>query len=167
MLDIETAAEFWTWLNATAAVSAKQNHLLTLEALHDIQATSDESVTQFSVRAMSKRERLILGGGHMDGSTLFMLITRSLPDRLKSGKIDVVKKDAHLYASMSYLQRTENVAIMSDGTIQKRTGCAPPGFLEYDKLQQYMRKQCNFLFCAANQIEEESYQFGDSLCGGA
>ena len=48
---IATAAELWGWLNKVASVSAERTVMTTLSALLKLRVTSDESITEFSVRS--------------------------------------------------------------------------------------------------------------------
>ena len=102
-------------INGTAAVTAKQNRDLHMEALLGICAHIDESVTQFSVVFMKLREKVIIGGGAMDDATLLWLIIRRLPVRLSAARDDVNKRDMDLHTAMAYLHRAGNLAVIANG----------------------------------------------------
>ena len=74
-----SAAKLWNWQNENAAVSAKQNKVLHIEAIHSIRIRSNETVTQYVAHVLTTRDKLMMGGGNMDGLTLLMPITHVLP----------------------------------------------------------------------------------------
>ena len=61
-MNINSEEKLRNSLNNTAAVLAKQNKILRMEALHNIRICSDDTVTQISVRVLSVREQPSMGG---------------------------------------------------------------------------------------------------------
>ena len=112
---ITTAAKLWSWPHNTSAGTAKQSRVLHMKLLLNVCSHSVESVTRFSVRAMSMSEKVIMGGGAMDDETLLTLIT-GLPARLSAARDDVKNRDMDMPTAMAYLQRVQNLAVIANGT---------------------------------------------------
>lgn len=181
---IKTAAGLYTWLNKTAALSAKQHKQRNISLLLSMRARSDESVTQFSVRAIDLRDKVILGGGTVDDDTLLSAILRGLPPRLAAAKDDVNNRDMELHEALAYLQRAETLADISDCTPdhsamvvhQRQSGTASGSHITnkpttYEPPAGFERHQCARcgltghlpMVCEAIQPIKEAYERYRSL----
>ena len=100
---IATASELWDWLNKVVTVAAERKNMTTLSSLLKLRITSDESVTQFSVRAIRLREKLTLGGGTMDDKTLLGVILHGLPTGMAQVRNDVTNQNMDLLTALDYL----------------------------------------------------------------
>ena len=121
ILELKTASDLWKCLEETAVESAKDHLFSRMNALFGLRSMSDETVTQFTMRALSLRELVVLGGQHVDDATLVMLIAHGVPERLNVARNEVLYKRMALFEAMDCLQRAQNFANHVDGKVSHHT----------------------------------------------